>query len=137
MNLSCVQPLSKLPNYLATVTFPGSSSFLHNHQANPSKSSRDFRSYKDGQVVKRKGGIVRGGYCQWIHRHLTLTQKALLHSFFAVSLFPYIGFLYFITKSNLLRSLLFLASNFLLAFLGATSEFSGISVFLSQIFLLY
>ncbi|XVF53046.1 hypothetical protein PTKIN_Ptkin05aG0068000 [Pterospermum kingtungense] len=123
MNLSCVQPLSKLPNYyLVPVTFPGSSSFSHNHQANPSKSSRDFRSYRYGKVAKRKGGIVGGWLLPVDPWAPNIDSESIASQLFAVSLFPYIGFLYFITKSKSAPKLTLFGFYFLLAFVGATTK---------------
>ena len=136
MNLSCVLPLSKLPNYIVPVTFPGSFFFLHNHQTNPSKSSRDFRSYKNGKDVKRRG-IVRGWLLPVDPWAPNIDSESIASQLFAVSLFPYIGFLYFITKSKSAPKLTLFSFYFLLAFVGATSEFSWIYIFISQIFLLY
>ncbi|XVF10436.1 hypothetical protein REPUB_Repub07fG0182800 [Reevesia pubescens] len=120
MNLSCVQPLSKLPNYVVPVIFPGSSSFLHNHQAKPSKSSKDFRSYKHGNFVNMKGGIVRVGLLPVDPWAPNIESQSIATQLFAVSLFPYIGFLYFITKSKSAPKLTLFGFYFLLAFVGAT-----------------
>ncbi|XP_022737467.1 uncharacterized protein LOC111290431 [Durio zibethinus] len=122
MNLSCLQPLFKLPNYLVPVTFPGTSSFLNNHQANPSKSSINFRSYKDGKFVKRKGGIVRGWLLPVDPWAPNVDSESIASQLFAVSLFPYIGFLYFITKSKSAPKLTLFGFYFLLAFVGATTK---------------
>ncbi|XP_022721187.1 uncharacterized protein LOC111278792 isoform X2 [Durio zibethinus] len=120
MNLSCVLPLSKLPNYLVPITFPGSFSFLDNYQANPRKSSGDFWSFKDGKVVKRKVGIVRGWLLPVDPWAPNIDSENIASQLFAVSLFPYIGFLYFITKSKSAPKLTLFGFYFLLAFVGAT-----------------
>ncbi|XP_022721160.1 uncharacterized protein LOC111278792 isoform X1 [Durio zibethinus] len=122
MNLSCVLPLSKLPNYLVPITFPGSFSFLDNYQANPRKSSGDFWSFKDGKVVKRKVGIVRGWLLPVDPWAPNIDSENIASQLFAVSLFPYIGFLYFITKSKSAPKLTLFGFYFLLAFVGATVE---------------
>ncbi|XWS61641.1 hypothetical protein CRYUN_Cryun07bG0143900 [Craigia yunnanensis] len=122
MNLSCVLPLSKLHNYLVPVTFLGSFSFLHNHQANPRKSSGDFRNYKDGKIVKRKGGIVRGWLLPVDPWAPNIDSGSIASQLFAVSLFPYIGFLYFITKSKSAPKLTLFGFYFLLVFFGATTK---------------
>ncbi|KAK6263226.1 hypothetical protein QUC31_009042 [Theobroma cacao] len=117
MNLSCLQ---LLPSYPVPLIFAGSSSFLHNHRANPSKLSRDFRSYKNGEVVKRKGGIVCGWLLPVDPWAPNIDSQSIASQFFAVSLFPYIGFLYFITKSKSAPKLTLFGFYFLLAFVGAT-----------------
>ncbi|KAK8520943.1 hypothetical protein V6N13_077073 [Hibiscus sabdariffa] len=121
MNLTSVQPLSKLPTYPVPATFLGSSSFLQNHQANPSKSSRNLRTYKGGIVVKRKGVILRG----WLPVDPwspipNIISESIASQLFAVSLFPYVGFLFFITKSKSAPKLTLFGFYFLLVFVGAT-----------------
>ncbi|KAK8509044.1 hypothetical protein V6N12_054071 [Hibiscus sabdariffa] len=123
MNLSCLQPLSKPPNYLvpAASTFPASFHLLRNHTASvPSKSSEDSRSYKYGKLVKREGGIVRGWLLPVDPWAPNIDSQSIASQLFAVSLFPYIGFLYFITKSKSAPKLTLFGFYFLLAFVGAT-----------------
>ncbi|GMI76410.1 hypothetical protein HRI_001310300 [Hibiscus trionum] len=116
MNLSCLQPLSKPPNFLAPVspTFPGSFHFLRNHPASvPNNSSRNSRCY-------RKTGIVRGWLFPVDPWAPNIDSQSIASQLFAVSLFPYIGFLYFITKSKSAPKLTLFGFYFLLAFVGAT-----------------
>ncbi|KAE8728034.1 WRKY transcription factor 53 family protein [Hibiscus syriacus] len=123
MNLSCLQPLSKPPDHLLplTSTFPGSFHFLRNKPASiPSNSSRDCRSYKGVNFNIRKTGIV----CRWLFPvdpwAPNIDSKSIASQLFAVSLFPYIGFLNFITKSKSATKLTLFGFYFLLAFVGAT-----------------
>ncbi|GMJ06215.1 hypothetical protein HRI_004290700 [Hibiscus trionum] len=121
MNLTCLQPLSKLSTYPVPLPFLGSSSFLQNHQANPSQSSRNSRTYEAGIVLKRKGIIVRG----WLPADPWapiphIVSQSIASQLFAVSLVPYVGFLYFITKSKSAPKLTLFGFYFLLAFVGAT-----------------
>ncbi|XP_039013339.1 uncharacterized protein LOC120142973 [Hibiscus syriacus] len=123
MNLNCLQPLSKPPNHLLPLisTFPGSFHFLRNKPASiPSNSSRDSRSYKDVKFINRKTGIVHG----WLYPvdpwAPNIDSQSIASQLFAVSLFPYIGFLYFITKSKSAPKLTLFGFYFLLAFVGAT-----------------
>lgn len=51
----------------------------------------------------------------------TLDSQSVASQLFAVSLFPYLGFLYYITKSNTAPKLTLFGFYFLLAFVGATS----------------
>ena len=53
----------------------------------------------------------------------TIDSQSIASQLFAFSLFPYIGFLYFITKSKSAPKLTLFGFYFLLAFVGATSEF--------------
>ncbi|KAL4204135.1 hypothetical protein AMTRI_Chr01g108210 [Amborella trichopoda] len=50
----------------------------------------------------------------------TIDSQSIASQLFAASLFPYIGFLYFITKSNSSPKLTLFGFYFLLAFVGAT-----------------
>ncbi|MQM12075.1 hypothetical protein Taro_044992 [Colocasia esculenta] len=51
----------------------------------------------------------------------TMDSQSVASQLFAVSLLPYLGFLYFITKSNTAPKLTLFGFYFLLAFVGATS----------------
>lgn len=53
----------------------------------------------------------------------SIDSQSIASQLFAVSLFPYLGFLYFITKSKSSPKLTLFGFYFLLAFVGATSEF--------------
>ncbi|VFQ67974.1 unnamed protein product [Cuscuta campestris] len=50
----------------------------------------------------------------------TVDSQSIASQLFAVSLFPYMGFLYFITKSKTAPKLTLFGFYFLLAFVGAT-----------------
>lgn len=52
----------------------------------------------------------------------TIDSQSIASQLFAVSLFPYIGFLYFLTKSKSAPKLTLFGFYFLLAFVGATSK---------------
>lgn len=135
MNLSCLQPLSKPPNYVVPVssTVPGSFHFLQNYRA--TIPSRGSWSYKDGMLVNRKGGIARGWLLPVDPWAPNIDSQSIASQLFAVSLFPYIGFLYFITKSKSAPKLTLFGFYFLLAFVGATSEFPGMYPFLFSMLL--
>jgi hypothetical protein len=51
----------------------------------------------------------------------TMDSQSVASQLFAVSLFPYLGFLYFITRSKTTPRLTLFGFYFLLAFVGATS----------------
>lgn len=71
---------------------------------------------------RREGGIV----CSilpvdpWAPN---IDSQSIASQLFAFSLFPYLGFLYFITKSKSAPKLTVFGFYFLLAFVGATSKF--------------
>lgn len=52
--------------------------------------------------------------------NMSIDSQGIASQLFALSLFPYLGFLYFITKSNSAPKLTLFGFYFLLAFVGAT-----------------
>ncbi|XP_052170888.1 uncharacterized protein LOC127787072 isoform X4 [Diospyros lotus] len=60
-----------------------------------------------------------------------IESQSIASQLFAFSLFPYIGFLYFITKSNSAPKLTLFGFYFLLAFVGATIQ--AVFIFLFEI----
>ncbi|OMO79734.1 hypothetical protein CCACVL1_13476 [Corchorus capsularis] len=124
-HIFCIEKpsLRVVPNSPVLVPFPGSSSFLRNLRPNPSKLNRVLRNYKDGNPgIKRKGGIVcaAGGFLPVDPWAPNIDSQSIASQLFAFSLFPYIGFLYFITKSKSSPKLTLFGFYFLLAFVGAT-----------------
>ncbi|KAE8733924.1 alcohol dehydrogenase 1 [Hibiscus syriacus] len=100
--------------------------FLRNKPASiPSNSSRNSRSYKDVKFINRKTGIVHGWLFPVGSWAPNIDSQSIASQLFAVSLFPYSGFLYFITKSKSAAKLTLFGFHFLLAFVGATSENKG------------
>lgn len=119
MVATCLQPLWKFPSpFLGSY----SSSFLQNHFQS---RSRDFNCYRGRRVGdKRNGGVIVCGLPLPIDPWApTIDSESIASQLFAFSLFPYIGFLYFITKSKTAPKLTLFGFYFLLAFVGATSEF--------------
>lgn len=128
MTISCWQPVCKVPSSLVLLSFVGSSSFLQNPQKAPCRVGKDFKCCKETRVIgcKRRlgGNIVCGGWLLPVDPWApTIDSESIASQLFAVSLFPYIGFLYFITKSKSAPKLTLFGFYFLLAFVGATSEF--------------
>ncbi|CAO2819189.1 unnamed protein product [Amaranthus hypochondriacus] len=82
-----------------------------------------FNSINNGSVAKtrdrRKGVIVYGllPVDPWAP---AIDSQSIASQLFAFSLFPYLGFLYFITKSKSAPKLTVFGFYFLLAFVGAT-----------------
>ncbi|GLT78116.1 hypothetical protein SLA2020_496620 [Shorea laevis] len=120
MIISGVQSLCKLPNPRLAVPVLGSSPFFNNHRTNLNRSlSRDFKHCEDGRFVKGRG-IVCGWLIPVDPWAPNIDSQSIASQLFAVSLFPYIGFLYFITKSKSSPKLTLFGFYFLLAFVGAT-----------------
>jgi hypothetical protein len=118
------QSLGATPTILVPSTFLGSSPFFQNTLRNPCRESRESKCYRERRLVKRRGGIV---VCwalfpvdPWAP---SIDSQSIASQLFAFSLFPYLGFLYFITKSKSAPKLTLFGFYFLLAFVGATSEF--------------
>ncbi|KAE9614079.1 hypothetical protein Lalb_Chr05g0224191 [Lupinus albus] len=103
--------LSKPPKFHNPSTFLGSSSFPQ------SKPNRELESYK---VYRKKIGIVCGLPLLVDPWAPIIDSQSIATQLFAFSLFPYIGFLYFITKSKTAPNLTLFGFYFLLAFVGAT-----------------
>ncbi|XP_028804820.1 uncharacterized protein LOC114759748 [Neltuma alba] len=80
---------------------------------------RQFNSYCDTNVSSKRRGIVCGLPLvdPWAP---TIDSQSIASQLFAISLLPYIGFLYFITKSKSSPRLTLFGFYFLLAFVGAT-----------------
>jgi hypothetical protein len=112
------------PTLLVPSTFLGSFRSFQNPLKNPCRESRESKCYRERRLVKRRGGIV---VCRallpvdpWSP---SIDSQSIASQLFAFSLFPYLGFLYFITKSKSAPKLTLFGFYFLLAFVGATSEF--------------
>lgn len=118
------QSLGDTPTILVPSTFLGFSRFLQNPLKNPCRESRESKCYRERRLVKGRGGI-------FVCRALlpvdpwspSIDSQSIASQLFAFSLFPYLGFLYFITKSKSAPKLTLFGFYFLLAFVGATSEF--------------
>ncbi|XP_062146138.1 uncharacterized protein LOC133854112 isoform X2 [Alnus glutinosa] len=117
------QSLGATPTILVPSTFLGSSPFFQNTLRNPCRESRESKCYRERRLVKRRGGIV---VCwalfpvdPWAP---SIDSQSIASQLFAFSLFPYLGFLYFITKSKSAPKLTLFGFYFLLAFVGATTK---------------
>ncbi|KAK3228008.1 hypothetical protein Dsin_007870 [Dipteronia sinensis] len=118
-------PRLKASTSLMSSSFLGASSFSQNPKTNPFKPTRFFKSYRERRLVRRENIIVRGWLlvlpvdtCPWtlnIDSENNIASQLL--SF--LSLFPYIGFLYFISRSKSTPKLTLFGFYFLLAFVGA------------------
>ncbi|QCD85116.1 uncharacterized protein LOC114177875 [Vigna unguiculata] len=113
MKLSLSLPLASLckaPNFLNPPT-----SFLQKHNVNSLR-----RSTKWNPCNGKRRGIVCGLPLPVDPWAPTIDSQSIASQLFAFSLFPYIGFLYFITKSKTAPNLTLFGFYFLLAFVGAT-----------------
>ena len=131
--MSCLQPLSKPPS-----TFLGlssSSSLLQNLRRKFQRRSNDFKCRGRRRVGEKRRGVIVCGLPLPVDPWApSIDSQSIASQLFAFSLFPYIGFLYFITKSKSAPKLTLFGFYFLLAFVGATSEFSTPFSFPSVLF---
>ncbi|PON82462.1 1-acyl-sn-glycerol-3-phosphate acyltransferase [Trema orientale] len=123
---TCTYSLCKAPTLATPPTFLGSSSFFaRTHLAKPFGKYREPESLVGGgHFGKKIRGIIPCGALLPVDPWApTIDSQSIASQLFAVSLFPYIGFLYFITKSKSTPKLTLFGFYFLLTFVGATSEF--------------
>lgn len=80
----------------------------------------------------RKAAVVRCGLLPVDPWAPTMDSQSVASQLFAVSLFPYLGFLYFMTRSKTAPGLTLFGFYFLLVFVGATStRYFPLSLYLS------
>ncbi|XP_062180716.1 uncharacterized protein LOC133885094 isoform X2 [Phragmites australis] len=70
----------------------------------------------------RRAAVVRCGLLPVDPWAPTMDSQSVASQLFAVSLFPYLGFLYFMTRSKTAPGLTLFGFYFLLAFVGATTK---------------
>ena len=118
-----IASLSKSPKF----PIPSTSTSVRSSPFPLSKRStteQELNSYSYRVCRKRGGaGIVCGLPLPVDPWAPTIESQSIASQLFAFSLFPYIGFLYFITKSKTAPNLTLFGFYFLLAFVGATSQF--------------
>ncbi|XP_011022519.1 PREDICTED: uncharacterized protein LOC105124274 isoform X2 [Populus euphratica] len=124
MMISFSQPVCRVPSSLIPVSYVGSSYFLQNRPKDPCRVGKDFYFTEKTRLggCKRKRRVVCGVGLMfpvdpWAPN---IDSQSIASQLFAFSLFPYIGFLYFITKSKTAPKLTLFGFYFLLAFVGAT-----------------
>ncbi|KAG6388232.1 hypothetical protein SASPL_153432 [Salvia splendens] len=76
----------------------------------------------NGRRIARKGIICNGFLLPVDPWAPSIDSQSIASQLFAFSLFPYLGFLYFITKSKSAPKLTLFGFYFLLAFVGATTK---------------
>nr|XP_051210466.1 uncharacterized protein LOC127327712 isoform X3 [Lolium perenne] len=72
--------------------------------------------------TSRRSAVVRCGLLPVDPWAPTMDSQSIASQLFAVSLFPYLGFLYFMTRSKTAPGLTLFGFYFLLAFVGATKS---------------
>ncbi|XP_043713904.1 uncharacterized protein LOC122662352 [Telopea speciosissima] len=107
---------------IGSPSFPLPSTFL----GSPRKLRRSTFTGGPDLKCNRSGRCIRGrqttvyGFLPVDPWAPTIDSESITSQLFAVSLFPYLGFLYFITKSNSAPKLTLFGFYFLLIFVGAT-----------------
>lgn len=103
--------------------FLSSSPSSLNVGANPRRISIELHPLRNRSFNSKRNGIICGAILPVDPWAPNIDSQSIASQIFAFSLFPYIGFLYFITKSKTAPKLTLFGFYFLLAFVGATSEF--------------
>ncbi|KAI3955022.1 hypothetical protein MKW98_005025 [Papaver atlanticum] len=116
----CLQPLCKASNSILFSTFL---SYPENHiHRNSFTKTRESKCCIGRRYVRgRKKSVICGFLLPvdpWAPTNIDASSIA--SQLFAASLFPYLGFLYFITKSKTAPKLTLFGFYFLLVFVGAT-----------------
>ncbi|GAB2296625.1 hypothetical protein Dimus_030735 [Dionaea muscipula] len=113
------RPTSLLPSIPLCCPISSSSSPFPQNTQLSRKLQSSTRQSRIGRA-RRKGRIVCGllPVDPWAP---SIDSQSIASQLFAFSLFPYLGFLYFITKSKSAPKLTLFGFYFLLAFVGATS----------------
>lgn len=125
MAITRLQSQWKIPTSSNSGTFLVTFSFLQTPQTNPCVRIKDLNCYPERRLVvkMRRDNKVRGWLLPVDPWAPNIDSESIASQLFAVSLFPYLGFLYFITKSKSAPKLTLFGFYFLLAFVGATGKF--------------
>lgn len=128
MIITCPLTDFKPPSDRFASPFLGSSPFPKPHRLASNRVGRDAKSWNNqGRLIHRRGRIVCGWQFPIDPWAPNIDSQSIATQLFAASLFPYIGFLYFITKSKSAPKLTLFGFYFLLVFVGATSKFFPVS----------
>ncbi|KAF3628371.1 hypothetical protein BC332_20352 [Capsicum chinense] len=108
--INCLHPVWKNPIILSSTNSPFFNNLRSTKQLNYGKKSR---------LYSKRSRIVCGflPVDPWAPN---VDSQSIASQLFAFSIFPYVGFLYFITKSKTAPKLTLFGFYFLLAFVGAT-----------------
>uniref|UniRef100_M1A4Y2 1-acyl-sn-glycerol-3-phosphate acyltransferase n=1 Tax=Solanum tuberosum TaxID=4113 RepID=M1A4Y2_SOLTU len=120
--LNCLHPVWKNPIILASSASP----FFHNL-----RNTKQLNYGEKTRLYSKRSRIVCGflPVDPWAPN---VDSQSIASQLFAFSLFPYVGFLYFLTKSKTAPKLTLFGFYFLLAFVGATIPAGIYGNFLSQ-----
>ncbi|KAG2680908.1 hypothetical protein I3843_11G120500 [Carya illinoinensis] len=116
------QSLLNTTTFLVPATVLGSSPFLQNPLENSCRKGREPKGYRERRLGKMRGEVVCWALLPVDPWAPNIDSESIASQLFAFSLFPYLGFLYFITKSKSSPKLTLFGFYFLLAFVGATTK---------------
>ncbi|KAG7017010.1 hypothetical protein SDJN02_22121 [Cucurbita argyrosperma subsp. argyrosperma] len=114
--------LRQAPTSLFVSTFTSSSPSPPNVGAIPHRISLERHPLRNRSFISRRNGIICAAILPVDPWAPNIDSQSVASQIFAFSLFPYIGFLYFITKSKTAPKLTLFGFYFLLAFVGATTK---------------
>lgn len=117
------QCLVNTPTFLVPATVMGCTHCLQNPLDSACRKGREPKGYRERRLGKIRGEVVCWALLPVDPWAPNIDSESIASQLFAFSLFPYLGFLYFITKSKSAPKLTLFGFYFLLAFVGATSEF--------------
>ncbi|CAN6578943.1 unnamed protein product [Malus baccata var. baccata] len=104
MTITSIQSLCKSPTFLPPPTFLGSPCFSRIPDPNPLSRNRESKFYTERRIGSKSrrgwGGIVCGVAFPIDPWAPSIDSQSIASQLFAASLFPNLGFLYFITKSK-------------------------------------
>ncbi|KAK9072959.1 hypothetical protein SSX86_009395 [Deinandra increscens subsp. villosa] len=123
--INCLQTVFYSNPVLLAAASSSSSSLFRNHFSVYPNGIKQFNSncFRNTKILQRNPGnfAVKALPFPVDPWSPTIDSQSIASQLFAFSLFPYIGFLYFITRSNSAPKLTLFGFYFLLAFVGATS----------------
>ncbi|CAN1189469.1 hypothetical protein LINPERPRIM_LOCUS24503 [Linum perenne] len=121
MNTGYRRPDFRLPTLPLPVSLAGSQFLIPIHRKVPCRTGTESKYFgaikmagtRDRRIVLRRGWILPVAMPE-------MDSQSMAYQLFGLSLLPYIGFLYFITKSKTAPSLTLFGFYFLLVFVAAT-----------------
>ncbi|KAF5203153.1 1-acyl-sn-glycerol-3-phosphate acyltransferase [Thalictrum thalictroides] len=115
--IQCMLSLYKTSTSLLPSALLGSSP---NIQKNPLRKCSNLKYCRSRRVIVNRRRAICCGLIPVDPWAPTIETQGIASQLFAASLFPYLGFLYFITKSKTAPKVTLFGFYFLLAFVGAT-----------------
>ncbi|KAL5552348.1 hypothetical protein UlMin_002524 [Ulmus minor] len=119
-----LQSVCKVPTtFIVPSISLGSLSFLKCYHTELVGRRRQSKCYRERWVgSKTREGVVCWAFLPVDPWAPNIDSESIASQLFAASLFPYLGFLYFLTKSKSAPKLTLFGFYFLLAFVGATTK---------------